>query len=212
MSTWTGPSQVMIVRHGEKLGDAGSDKDGGPDLSVRGSSRAAALPSLFVPVPSETSCRVAPPEVGDPPLPPFFTGTYIQVTLQGPQTQPRFPTPQFIFATAPGASHRPLETITPTARALGLSINAGFTNSPSDIQQMTTEILNNGIYSGKVVLICWHHGQIPTVAQDLGVPAKDVPGWKSTDFDRLWSITWDASGKPTLKDDVQELLFGDKTG
>jgi hypothetical protein len=38
----------MIIRHGEKLGDS-SDKDGGPDLSTRGSARATALPSFLRP-------------------------------------------------------------------------------------------------------------------------------------------------------------------
>ena len=47
MSDSSGPQTIHLVRHGEKLGDASSDKDGGPDLSVRGSARAAALPSLF---------------------------------------------------------------------------------------------------------------------------------------------------------------------
>ena len=32
----------MIVRHGEKLGDTSSDKDGGPNLSMRGSARGGA--------------------------------------------------------------------------------------------------------------------------------------------------------------------------
>jgi len=48
-SSKSGPSQVMIIRHGEKLGDSSSDKDGGPDLSTRGSARATALPSFLRP-------------------------------------------------------------------------------------------------------------------------------------------------------------------
>jgi broad specificity phosphatase PhoE len=43
MSNGTGPSQVLIIRHGEKLEDPSGGEDGGPDLSIRGSSRAAAL-------------------------------------------------------------------------------------------------------------------------------------------------------------------------
>jgi hypothetical protein len=39
-----GPKQVLIIRHGEKCGDPKKDDDG--NLSVRGSARAAALPSL----------------------------------------------------------------------------------------------------------------------------------------------------------------------
>jgi len=41
------PSQVLIIRHGEKVGDPKKDDDGGRHLSIQGSARAAALPSLF---------------------------------------------------------------------------------------------------------------------------------------------------------------------
>jgi hypothetical protein len=43
---------VMIIRHGEKPGSESSDKDGGKHLSIRGSARAAASPSLFTPDPT----------------------------------------------------------------------------------------------------------------------------------------------------------------
>jgi hypothetical protein len=43
------PVQVLMIRHGEKLGNSSDDIDGGPDPSLRGSARAAALPSLFAP-------------------------------------------------------------------------------------------------------------------------------------------------------------------
>src|SRR5262245_65361857 len=46
------PAMVMMIRHGEKPGSAGDDKNGGKHLSLRGSARAAALPSLFTPDPS----------------------------------------------------------------------------------------------------------------------------------------------------------------
>ena len=49
MSKRTGPRTVYLIRHGEKLGSASDEKDGGPDLSVSGSARAARLPTLFMP-------------------------------------------------------------------------------------------------------------------------------------------------------------------
>ena len=48
------PSAVMIIRHGEKPGDPSNDNDGGPNLSILGSARAAALPSLFTPDPTQS--------------------------------------------------------------------------------------------------------------------------------------------------------------
>src|SRR5579863_432034 len=57
-TTSAGPSLVMIIRHGEKLGDSSSDKDGGPNLSMRGSARAAAVPQLFAPAKTPYGCAL----------------------------------------------------------------------------------------------------------------------------------------------------------
>ena len=65
MNSDSDPGVVYLIPHGEKLGDASNDKDVGPDLSVRGSARAAALASLFLPgpqiaadVPTAPSCEL----------------------------------------------------------------------------------------------------------------------------------------------------------
>ena len=58
-----------------------------------------------------------------------------------------------------------------------------------------------------MVLIAWHHGMIPTLAQDLGVtgaPAK----WNSKVFDRVWEVTYNV-GTPSWQDLPQEALPGD---
>src|SRR5262249_32878284 len=156
-----------------------TDKGGGPELSIRGSARAAALPALFVPAgPTELSCQLSVTS-------PSFTAQYTTVNLKG--TRPRFATPDFIFATATSAhSNRPIETITPTAIALGLAINggsSGFPDTEAGIKQLVDLITSGSTYAGKVVLICWHHGHIPDVAAKLGV-AKP-PKWRGTDFDSV---------------------------
>jgi hypothetical protein len=62
-------------------------------------------------------------------------------------------------------------------------------------------------YSGEVILVCWHHGSIPTLAQKLGVA--DPPPWDgSTVFDRVWVI--DFAQTPLAVDDPpQQLLYTD---
>ncbi|MEJ0076741.1 MAG: hypothetical protein WDO17_15075 [Alphaproteobacteria bacterium] len=66
------PSTVMIIRHGEKLGDPVSDDDGGKHLSLQGSARAAALPTLFLPSwvaaakPAAFACSDTAAERADP--------------------------------------------------------------------------------------------------------------------------------------------------
>lgn len=193
-----GPAQVLIIRHGEKVGDPNKDDDGGNNLSIWGSARATALPSLFVPGESQLACEFD----FDPPS---FAGSYEQIPLKG--TRPRFPTPQSIIATARSKhSQRPIETVTPLAIALKLHINDRFADKDADIKEMTEAILNNYSFAGEIVLISWHHGKIPAIAKALGI-AKP-PKWDGKIFDRVWQITF-AKGKATLADLPQQLLYGD---
>jgi hypothetical protein len=198
MSTNNGPSQVLIIRHGEKVGDQKKEDDGGRHLSIQGSARAAALPALFVPAQPQLSCGLRH-NLAE------FHGHYHEVPTRS--KAPRFPTPNFIFATERTKhSKRPIETATPLATALNLPINDGYGESPAEIKKMTNAILKELAFVGKIVLICWHHGTIPDVAKALGV--LKPPKWESKVFDRVWQITF-PQGKATLKDLPQMLLYGD---
>ncbi len=198
MSTTFCPNQVLIIRHGEKVGDPKKDDDGGRNLSVRGSARAAALAQLFVPAMPQSACRLHHKN-GE------FIGSYQEIPLKG--VKPRFATPNFIFATERSKhSKRPVETVTPLSIALALPINDRFTDDDADIKKMTDAILHEVVFAGKVVLICWHHGKIPDVAKALGVPKP--PKWDGKVFDRVWQMTF-PKGKATLADLPQMLLYGD---
>jgi hypothetical protein len=188
---------VMIIRHGEKLGDSSNDKDGGPNLSMRGSARAAALPQLFAPATTPYGCAL---NIGEQQS---FSGAYQAVQITG--TAPRFSTPAFLFATKESkGSNRPVETITPLSAALNLSYNDK--HSDSDYAKVASDILTHSQYAGKVVLVCWHHGNIPALATALGV--SNAPKWESSVFDRVWSISF-SNGAASLADGAQMLLYGD---
>src|SRR2546426_7687550 len=144
MST-TGPNQVLIVRHGEKLGDSKKDNDGGRHLSIQGSARAAALPSLFIPALPELSCKLDHKGTE-------FIGLYRSIPLKGKAA--RFPTPNFIFATERSKqSKRPIETASPLATALNLPVNDQYGDNPAEIKKMTDAILGELAFAGKLVLI-----------------------------------------------------------
>jgi hypothetical protein len=190
------PNQVLIIRHGEKLGDPKKDNDGGRHLSVRGSARAAALPSLFVPALPQLGCSMHH-------KPAEFTAHYQQVPVKG--SAQRFSAPHYIFATqASKHSKRPIETVTPLATALNVPLNDGFADKDASIQKMTNAILND--FPGEIILVCWHHGEIPDIAKALGI-AKP-PKWDGKVFDRVWQITF-PKGKATLTNSAQMLLYGD---
>jgi hypothetical protein len=101
-------------------------------------------------------------------------------------------------------SNRPVETITPLAAALKLSIDS--TIMDDDYAALAKELFS-GKYAGKVVLVAWHHGKIPQLATALGAQPPYTP-WPDGQFDRVWRIDY-RDGKAVLTDLPQGLLAGD---
>ena len=207
------PALVMLIRHGEKPGAPDKDDDTpSPDLSIRGSARAAALPTLFTPDPTgvgkagqQLGCGL---RTGGSAI---FSGTYkTPAATLAPGA--RFPTPQHLGAAqASKNSNRPAQTITPVAQALGLKIHAK--HPVNDYAAVASDILKK--HAGEIVLICWHHGKIPALALALGVPRQQViqalggaTKWPGSVFDWVWSIDW-KSGSANLTVANQQLLYGD---
>jgi hypothetical protein len=152
--------------------------DGREDLSWRGFYRAAVLPQLFLP----------------PVLPGVSGGARVLL-----------PKPDFLFATAPSKhSNRPFETIMPLSSALNLTISNAVAND--DFAQLAQQLLS-GKFAGKIVLVAWHHGNLPKFAAALGA-TPPYAKWPETQFDRVWRIDY-AGGKATLTDLPQGLLPGD---
>jgi broad specificity phosphatase PhoE len=115
--------------------------------------------------------------------------------------RPDLPTPQYIFAAAPSHhSNRSALTVIPLSEALHLAINQEFKDR--DYADLAAELLS-GEYSGKVVLISWHHGMIPNLATALGATPPYNP-WPEDQFDRIWRIDY-TNGNATLQDLPYEL-------
>jgi broad specificity phosphatase PhoE len=160
---------------------------GDPHLTSRGAARAAALPSLFFIPKSAFQTKPAP-----------------------------FPTPDFIYATKKSDnSNRPVETVEPLAKALGMEIHHQHANQ--DFPALVDHLFNDK-HAGKTVLICWHHGTIAELTLTVLKKAKnskkvtsDVPKhWKDDVFDRVWQIDFDKQGNATYLDRPQKLLFKDQ--
>jgi hypothetical protein len=120
---------------------------------------------------------------------------------------PPLPRPEALFAAETSKhSDRPIETIKPLAQALGLKINHSYEDR--ETTGVANEILS-GKYAGKVVLICWHHGEIPHLAKALGAVGAPKK-WDETVFDRIWMLEW-IDGKVQLTTLPEKLLPGDST-
>jgi len=115
------------------------------------------------------------------------------------------PKPEFLFAThASKHSNRPVETITPLSIALHLPIDASIAN---DDYPALASLLLSGKYAGKIVLVSWHHGNLPKLARALGAQPPYDP-WPEMQFDRIWRIDYH-DGQATLTDLPQALMPGD---
>ena len=123
-----------------------------------------------------------------------------------------FGSPDFLFATAKSKkSNRPVETITPLAKVLGISINSK--HADADFKKVADDIRTNTKYAGKLVLICWHHGKIPKLTVALG-GNPPVDPWPGTVFDRVWSLDLPVPAGATaiqVQNIPQKLLFGDSS-
>jgi hypothetical protein len=91
-------------------------------------------------------------------------------------------------------SHRPRLTVERFAKAAKLPIDNRFANKqPADL---AAELRAN--YQGKVILVCWHHGQIPAVLRALGAaPETLLPNgkWPRTVYDWVIMVSYDENGR-----------------
>ena len=120
--------------------------------------------------------------------------------------------PQAVLVAADSKqSHRPRLTVTPFAKAANLPIDNRFANKqPADL---AAELRAN--YPGKVILVCWHHGEIPALLRALGAaPETLLPGgkWPRNVYDWVVVVSFDANGHVipgSTKRITEHLLQGD---
>lgn len=99
-----------------------------------------------------------------------------------------------LFASETSAeSARSVETIDPLAQTIHVDIDSGVSNK--DYSVLAAKLLAGPTdYSGRTVLIYWHHENIPELAQELR--AVNTPGnWMNEVFDRIWVLGYQSPGE-----------------
>jgi hypothetical protein len=121
----------------------------------------------------------------------------------------RYGTPAAIYAMEPASedgSVRAIETVTPLAQALGLTIQESFTKN--QLARLVNAVMTHPSYEGKTVVICWEHDVIPTMVDDFGY--KNAPQtWPDDVFDRLWFLHFTGNEVTSFENLPQHLLPGD---
>lgn len=110
-----------------------------------------------------------------------------------------FGEPTFLFASSESKhSRRPIETLEPLSDDLGLSIDVDFADK--DYGALAHELLNNGRYENKLNIVCWHHGNIPSLAHALGLPDNTYPDpWDRSVFNLILAVMF-ANGVPSVQE------------
>jgi broad specificity phosphatase PhoE len=145
----------------------------------------------------------APDDPASPDLSPEGVARANMLVTQIPR---KFGTFDFLFAAADSVnSHRPLETVKPLAKQLGLGPDEFIRTYPNkSYSDLAETVLREPKYSDAVIVICWHHGNIPALGVALGATwpqlaaapeliARQSPGidalkWNPTVFDRFWIL------------------------
>ena len=102
----------------------------------------------------------------------------------------KFGLPVAVFATQTTKhddGQRTQETVAPLARKLGLTVQTPALGK--DYAVAAKMILSNPAYTGKTIIICWNHEEIPQLAAALGVTPQP-PKWKASVFDLVYVISY----------------------
>jgi hypothetical protein len=130
----------------------------------------------------------------------------------------RYGAPAAIYAAAPkheDSSIRSIQTVQPLAGALGQEPIVKFTRGQA--RKLAADIMENPAYDGRMVLVCWQHGNIYDIALELaqynGSPQSALaalPGeWPDGVYDRVWLLDFNRGELTDFSDIPQNLLPGD---
>jgi broad specificity phosphatase PhoE len=121
-------------------------------------------------------------------------------------------TVDYLFAAADSkGSKRPRLTLTPLSQATGLAVDQRFTDK--QFQKLADEL--QAKRHGKLIVICWHHGEIPGLLRALGaMPEEVLPKgkWPDEVFGWVIQLRYDEKGQLIETRHIKENLMPDDAG
>ncbi len=110
-----------------------------------------------------------------------------------------FGKPGFIFAAAPSPSSvRCYLTMRPLASVLKTTIDASFKGE--DFAPLAFRLLGDPALRDELVVVCWTHKELPSLAAYLNVSRGDFPTqWPDELYDRIYQVTSRNGARPKVK-------------
>ena len=138
----------------------------------------------------QRAAALVPTFLGSPPLLHYGTPAAIYVMKSGKK----------------GPAVRWSQTVIGIADEINIPLQNQYNRLETD--NLVKEIRESEEYEGRMVLICWSHGELPRIATKFG--AKNIPKkWHTDVFDRFWILTFEEIGNVKFEDLPQKLLYGD---
>jgi hypothetical protein len=194
------PSTIYIIRHGEKPADPPAPSPGQAQptsaapfgVDFQGNQN----PHSVLPRGWQRSGALA--ALFAPALGPLQAGLLVPATLLSPS----------YGSQAKTTEHRTYQTIEGLSDRLGIPIASAYAEGQEP--QLAANVVST--YAG-VVLICWEHDHIPSLASSLpAVPETVIPqAWPGDRFDVIWAFTLVPGAAPqyAFTQVPQQLLSGD---
>jgi phosphohistidine phosphatase SixA len=109
-----------------------------------------------------------------------------------------FGRPDVLIATAVSKhSSRPLETLQPLSDKIGVAIDATFADQ--DYGALAEDLLSRPSFKGRLVVVCWHHGNIPSMAHALRAADGSYPDpWNKHVFNLILRFSYAAGDAPDV--------------
>jgi hypothetical protein len=110
-----------------------------------------------------------------------------------------FGKPGLICAAAPTASSvRSFLTMRPLAAALKATVDTTFKGE--DYAPLAFKLLGDPTLRNEMVVVCWTHNELPSLAAYLNVKRRDFPTrWSDDVYDLLFVLTYKSGTRPSVK-------------
>ena len=136
-------------------------------------------------------------EKPDDPINPHLSDAgYVRAERLAVYVPTTFGSPEFLFATALSPhSARPVETLTPLSKQIGVAIDSTFADQ--DYGALAQAVLSQPQFTGKLILVCWHHGNIPSLMRALRAKSDEFPDpWAPQVFNLILQLDYAGSSDP----------------
>jgi broad specificity phosphatase PhoE len=139
-------------------------------------------------------------KTGDPMDPHLSQDGYARAAKLADYIPATFGIPRFLIATSISThSVRPIETVEPLSAKIGVPVDA--TYADQDYGALASQLISEPRYAdaGTLIMICWHHGNIPSMARALRAKPGSYPDpWDAHVFNQILILTYSGDDEPEV--------------